>query len=290
VHGTRPAGILTAGTAQYYINIMGQQPVKKCVILGSGDIGMIMARRLTLEGSKVLGVYEAKQTPGGLLRNVSQCLDDFDIPLHFGHTVTRVAGIHRLRAIELSRVDKNLVPIRGSELGVKCESLILSVGLIPENELAESIGIPLSPDTRGPICDHNNMTLFNGIFSCGNSMHVNDIVDYVSESGEIAGRNAARYAQRERRLIKLNAGKEFLYAVPQYIDVDMIGNEAVIFFRSQEERENVIVRVLVSGHEVLSQEFERVRPPEMKRIAVSLGEVLGPESSVELLMEDSIVK
>ena len=285
IHGTRPAGIMTAGSAQYYMNIMGQLPAKRCVILGSGDIGMIMARRFTLEGTKVLGVYEAKQTPGGLLSNVTYCLDDYDIPLHFGHTVTRVSGNQRLRAVELSRVDKSLTPIRGSENFVNCDALILSVGLIPENELADSLGVPISEETNGPICDQNNMTLVDGVFSCGNAMHVSDYVDYVSESGEVAGLSAARYMPRERLLVRINASKEFLYVSPQCLDYEMLRGETVVYFRSREVRKNTNVRVLVDGQEIYSQQFPVLRPPEMERIVLDFAAVRHPESKVELKME-----
>ena len=149
IHGTRPAGVFTAGTAQHFTNLLGLMPAKKCVILGSGDIGLIMARRLTLEGAKVLGVYEAKPTPSGLTRNLHQCLHDYDIPLHLSHTVTRVFGVDRLEAVEISKVDENMAPIPGTQSRVECDTLILSVGLIPENELAESVGVKLDPRTKG---------------------------------------------------------------------------------------------------------------------------------------------
>ncbi|MEG0803680.1 MAG: FAD-dependent oxidoreductase, partial [Pygmaiobacter sp.] len=191
IHGTRPAGIFTAGAAQYYTNVLGQLPTRRCVILGSGDIGLIMARRLTLEGAKVLGVYEAKQTPSGLSRNIAQCLTDFDIPLFTGHTVTRVFGKQRLTGVEIAQVDAAMQPMAGTEKILGCDALILSVGLIPENELAETLGIPLDSRAKGPVCDQHYETLCDGIFACGNALHVNDLVDYVSESGEGAGRAAA---------------------------------------------------------------------------------------------------
>ena len=284
IHGTRPAGVLTAGSAQYYTNVLGQLPAKRAIILGSGDIGMIMARRLTLEGAKVLGVYEAKQNPGGLLRNVSQCLSDFDIPLHFSHTVTRVSGSQRLRGVELCRVDNGLNPIRGTENQVKCDSLILSVGLIPENELADTLDVPLSTSTGGPICDHNYMTMIDGVYSCGNAMHVNDLADYVSESGDVAGRSAARYMPGERRLVEISASKDFLYAVPQYIDFDLLHGESVLYFRTKEITKDAVVKVYVNGQEVFSEQYVMLRPPEMERIALDLTAVLTPESKVELRM------
>lgn len=182
IHGTRPSGVFTAGTAQHFVNLLGELPTKKCVILGSGDIGLIMARRLTLEGAKVLGVYEAKPTPSGLTRNLHQCLYDYGIPLYLSHTVTRVFGTDRLEGVEIAEVDAHMTPIPGTEQKLDCDALILSVGLIPENELAESLGVKLDPKTKGPVCDGQCMTSVDGVFSCGNALHVNDLVDYVSEN------------------------------------------------------------------------------------------------------------
>jgi len=287
IHGSRPAGVLTAGSAQYFINMMGQLPAKYSLILGSGDIGLVMARRLSLEGAKVLGVYEPKQAPEGLLRNVSECLNDFNIPLHCEHTVTYVSGNHRLKGVVISRVDKNLNPIRGSENLVKCDSLILSVGLIPENELAESLGVPISTITNGPICDQNYMTLLDGIFCCGNAVHINGMVDYISESGEVAGRSAARYIERDRHLIEVHTSKDFLYSVPQYLDFDMMRGETALLFKSKETRENVVVRVFVDGKDIFSQEFPILRQQEVERIGVSFESILHTESRVELRMEVS---
>ena len=180
IHGTRPAGVFTAGTAQHFTNLLGLQPAKRCVILGSGDIGLIMARRLTLEGAEVLGVYEAKPTPSGLTRNLHQCLYDYNIPLYLSHTVTRVFGADRLEGVEIAEVDDRMTPIPGTQRRLDCDALILSVGLIPENELAESLGVRLDPRTKGPVCDERCMTSVDGVFCCGNALHVNDLVDYVS--------------------------------------------------------------------------------------------------------------
>lgn len=195
IHGTRPAGVFTAGTAQNFMNLAGQLPTKRCVVLGSGDIGLIMARRLTLEGAEVLGVYEVKPTPSGLARNIQQCLRDYDIPLHLSHTVTRVFGDDRLTGVEISKVDEHMTPIPGTEEHLDCDALILSVGLIPENELSEQLGVQIDPKTRGPVCDKHHQTSVPGVFSCGNSLQVFDLVDYVSVSGETAGKSAAEYAQ-----------------------------------------------------------------------------------------------
>ena len=285
IHGTRPAGIFTAGNAQYYTNILGQMPAKRCVILGSGDIGLIMARRLTLEGAKVLGVFEAMSRPGGLLRNVVQCLNDFNIPLHLGYTVTRVFGAERLAAVEISRVDDMLQPIRGTEQIVRCDSLILSVGLIPENELAETLGVEMNAKTRGPLCDQNNMTSVDGVFSCGNALHVSDLVDYVSESGEIAGRHAARYAGESRTFAKVSAGADFMYTVPQRIDTDSLKGETAMFFRSSTVRDKTDVSVLADGKEVYRKQYGQLRPPEMERITVDFTDKLSPNGTITLKME-----
>jgi len=285
IHGTRPAGVITAGSAQYYTNILGQRPTKRCVILGSGDIGLIMARRLTLEGAEVVGVFEAKPSPGGLLRNVVQCLHDFEIPLYLGYTVTRVFGTERLQAVEISEVDESLKPVSGSEELVHCDALIVSVGLIPENELAESVGVELCRSTGGPLCDQNNMTMVDGVFSCGNAMHVSDLVDHVSESGELAGRSAAQYKGGKRIFAEVKADADFLYAVPQRIDLGNLKEETVMFFRSGEDRGKTTVRVLADGAQVFCKQFPQLRPPEMERIVVNLKDKLRPNGTVMLTME-----
>lgn len=268
IHGTRPSGIFTAGTAQHFTNLLGQLPTKKCVILGSGDIGLIMARRLTLEGAEVLGVYEAKPAPSGLTRNIHQCLHDYNIPLYLSHTVTRVFGQDRLTAVEISRVDDHMRPIAGTQQIVACDGLILSVGLIPENELAEGLGIQLDPGTKGPKCDAQLMTSVDGVFSCGNALHVNDLVDYVSESGETAGENAAKYAGQERREIPVSAGGNLLYAVPQLLNLNADNSAVTVYFRSRENRNRCRFRITVDGREVLSKKYPFLRPPEMERLVI----------------------
>jgi len=273
IHGTRPAGVYTAGTAQYYINILGEQPAKRVVILGSGDIGLIMARRLTLEGAEVLGVFEAKSTPSGLTRNIAQCLDDFGIPLHVSHTVTRVFGDARLEAVEISEVDEKMQPIPGTAQKIDCDTLILSVGLIPENELAETLGVTLDPRAKGPVCDQNYETLVDGVFVCGNALHVNDLVDYVSESGASAGAAAADCSGKARELAELTADGGFLYAVPERLDTAGDLSKTVVFFRSREVREKSQVSVSVNGETVFTKKYQRLKPPEMERIEVDLSRV-----------------
>jgi thioredoxin reductase len=279
IHGTHPAGVLTAGTAQYYINILGQLPTRRCVILGSGDIGLIMARRLTLEGAEVLGVYEAKGTPSGLPRNIAQCLEDFNIPLYMNRTVSRVFGRSRLEGVEIAATDSGMRPIPGTEEHIVCDGLILSVGLIPENEIAESLGVPLHPATRGPVCDQRRMTAVPGIFSCGNALLVNDLVDYVSESGETAGRAAATWALEDRNITALpdsgnyaefKGDERFLCLMPQRLDITGVDEDAALFFRSRDERGKTLVKIYSGETEIFSRRYNRLNPCEMERITLSL--------------------
>ena len=270
VHGRHCAGVLTAGTAQYYTNILGKLPTKRCVILGSGDIGLIMARRLTLEGSEVVGVYEAKPTPSGLTRNVSQCLWDFDIPLHVSKTVTRVIGDARLTAVEIASVDACMCPIAGTEEIIPCDALILSVGLIPENELAESIGVPIDSKTKGAVVDERNETLLRGVFACGNALHVNDLVDYVSESGEVAGKAAASPTNRARGLVPVECDPSLLYVVPQRICRNSEVTERVFFFRSARDMDNAVLTIAKGEQILFTKKFAHLRPPEMERLSIPL--------------------
>ena len=267
IHGTRPAGIFSAGTAQHFTNLLGQLPTKKCVILGSGDIGLIMARRLTLEGAEVLGVYEAKPEPSGLTRNILQCLKDFNIPLHLSHTVTRVFGEDRLTAVEISQVDEAMRPITGTEEIIDCDALILSVGLIPENELAEKLDVKLDRRTKGPICNEELMTSQPGIFSCGNALHVNDLVDYVSESGELAGKAAAHYVQKEEAVIPVNISDSLLYLVPQGIS-EPNGHPVTLYFRSRKAMTNARFTISVNGRQVYEKKYAHLKPPEMEHLVL----------------------
>lgn len=286
IHGTRPSGVFTAGTAQHFTNLLGELPTKRCVILGSGDIGLIMARRLTLEGAKVLGVYEAKPTPSGLTRNIHQCLHDYDIPLYLSHTVTRVFGQDRLTAVEIAEVDSKMEPIAGTQQIVECDALILSVGLIPENELAETLGVQLDPKTKGPVCNGQLMTSVDGVFSCGNALHVNDLVDYVSESGELAGMNAAKYVKKIRCEIPITASPALLYAVPQRLDLNGDNRETVLYFRSREILDGCIFKISVDGKEVFSKKYPFMRPPEMEKLTVDFSQYsLSENSEIKLDIE-----
>jgi thioredoxin reductase len=294
IHGTRPAGVYTAGAAQHMVNLQGLMPCRRCVILGSGDIGLIMARRLTLEGAQVLGVYEAKPAPSGLARNIAQCLDDFGIPLYTSRTVTRVFGAERLEAVEVSAVDGEMRPIPGTEERIPCDGLILSVGLIPENELAEALGVPLDPRTKGPVCDQRYETAVPGVYCCGNALHVNDLVDYVTESGEGAGTAAARAALLRRAENGMPQGaahgaethpeapdagrrpapltvepdERFLYAVPQRILPG--GGPVTLFFRVRAEMGPAVLRIRAGGQTLLEKRYGTLRPPEMQRLTLTL--------------------
>ncbi|MDY3079969.1 MAG: FAD-dependent oxidoreductase [Oscillospiraceae bacterium] len=286
IHGTRPAGVFTAGTAQHFTNRLGVMPTKKCVILGSGDIGLIMARRLTLEGAQVLGVYEINPTPSGLTRNIHQCLTDYDIPLYLIHTVTRVFGKDRLEAVEVCAVDDSFKPMPETAERIECDALIVSVGLIPENELAESIGVAIDSHTKGPVCDGQLMTSVPGVFSCGNALHVNDLVDYVSASGEEAGRNAALYCARERHSVNINIGKEFMYLVPQQLDLNADNSKLSFYFRSAAVLGKSTLRLKVDGEEVWSRKYPFLRPPEMQQLVLDMTKFgIGSESDVRFEIE-----
>jgi thioredoxin reductase len=277
IHGRHSAGVFTAGTAQYYTNILGKMPAKRCIILGSGDIGLIMARRLKLEGAEVLGVYEAKPTASGLMRNVYQCLEDFDIPLYTCKTITRIFGEGRINAVEVSSVDENMKPLPGTEQIIECDALIISVGLIPENELAESIGVPIDTRTRGPVTDQNYMTMIDGVFCCGNAQHVNDLVDYVSESGETAGQAAAQWAISQqdvnkvypaeaRSFAEVYADESLMYVVPRKLNLAKNFSPVIFYFRSGKERSETNLIVKLDGEVVFTKKYLCLRPPEMERL------------------------
>ncbi len=244
IPGTRPAGIFTAGTAQRFINVEGFLPGRQVVILGSGDIGMIMARRLTLEGARVEAVVEVLPYVGGLIRNEVQCLHDFDIPLFLKHTVTNIYGERRVEGVRVAEVDSRMNPIGGTERDIACDTLLLSVGLIPENELSLTAGVELDPVTGGPFVDGARQTTVPGIFAGGNVVHVHDLVDNVTWESEIAGESAARFAMGERipawAGIKLKAGRNIRYVVPHTIS----GNEDVtLYMRVREPEQNVRINV-----------------------------------------------
>lgn len=286
IQGTRPSGVFTAGTAQNYVNLMGEMPTKRCVILGSGDIGLIMARRLTLEGAKVLGVYEVKPTPSGLTRNIHQCLIDFDIPLHLSHTVTRVFGEDRLTAVEVAKVDEKMQPIKGTEEIIECDALILSVGLIPENELAESLGVKINPFTKGADCDQTYMSSLDGVFSAGNALNVFDLVDYVSECAKDAGANAVDF-KPSGKSVRIEKGKGLLSFVPHRIDVSKPCDKVVLFFRAAKDMDKATLYISVDGNEVFKKNFAFLRPPEMQRLEIDFSKFgITANSKIEIKVEE----
>ncbi|HDN51001.1 MAG TPA: FAD-binding protein [Thermoplasmatales archaeon] len=267
--GTRPAGIYTAGTAQRLINMDGLMPGKRVVILGSGDVGLIMARRFTLEGAEVEGVYELMPFPGGLTRNVVQCLHDYDIPLHLSHTVVDIRGQRRLEGVVVARVDESFTPVAGTERFIPCDCLILAVGLIPENELTRGCGIEMDGRTGGPVVDECMETSVSGIFACGNVVHVHDVVDDVSLSAERAGMCAARHAEgngeKVRKNIPLLPGENVRYVVPQRLS----GAESMpitLYLRVMDAAENVNITVSSGGALIVEKKERVVRPPEMVKV------------------------
>ena len=286
IEGPNPNGIFLAGQAQHYINLMGEMVGKNIIILGSGDIGLIMARRLTLEGANVIGVYEIKATPSGLQRNIAQCLNDYDIPLHLSTTVTKVFGDYQLEGVEVAKVDGNFNIIKGSEEYIKCDTLILSVGLIPENELLPSLGVSINPNTNGPYVDQTFMTSLNNIYSCGNSNHVNDLVDYVSESGEIAGENAKNDRKNQRFTIPVKLNGNILYSVPSMIDLDCPSRKIIFYFRVKEARKNQVLSIIINGKSIINKSKAIVRPPEMERFEINLPE---DTKEITLSLEDKLI-
>lgn len=269
IPGSRPAGVFTAGLAQRYINIENLKPGSRAVILGSGDIGLIMARRCTLEGISVEGVYELMPYANGLRRNVKNCLDDFGIPLHLSTTVTRVIGHDRVEAVEVSQVDEHLAPIPGTERVVPCDTLLLSVGLIPENELSVAAGVELDPRTRGAVVDQSLQTGVPGIFACGNVLHVHDLADNVTTESERAGAAAAAYALGGSADVKTNTGCELTvspagiagYALPGRITAMALTK---LNFRVRRPVDAARVRILADGEELFAGKVRAFKPSVME--------------------------
>lgn len=285
--GTRPAGVYTAGTAQRLINMEGVMPGKEVVILGSGDVGLIMARRFTLEGARVRGVYEIMPSPGGLTRNLVQCLEDYGIPLHLSHTVTGIHGRRRLQAVTVSAVDENLIPVPGTETTIPCDTLILAVGLIPENELSRQAHITLDTRTGGAVVDEHMETSVPGIFACGNVVHVHDVVDEVTVAGRTAGRHAAQFVRcpppARPRAIEVRAGHNVRYVVPQilrHLDEDHV----TLYFRVQEAAHNVLCTVVdgKTGDLLYQEKQPVVRPPEMVSLTVPTSELKNGKKDIHI--------
>lgn len=268
IPGERPAGVMTAGVAQAYINLYNTMVGKDVIILGSGDIGMIMARRMALEGANVKGVFEILPYPSGLARNIEQCLNDYDIPLYLSHTVTEIYGNSRLTGVTISEVDENLKPIAGTEKRYTCDTLILSVGLIPENELSLSAGVKLDERTKGPIVDENYQTSVEGIFAAGNVLHVHDLVDFVSIEGEKLACSVASYIKNGTLpscKIKVSVSPEIGYTVPQYVSNT---KDLSISLRVRKPFRNCEIQIIQDGLVIKSIPYKKALPAEMINISV----------------------
>lgn len=275
--GDRPAGIFTAGTAQRYVNMEGYMVGKRVLILGSGDIGLIMARRMTLEGAKVLACVEIMPYSGGLNRNIVQCLEDYNIPLYLSHTIVDIKGSKRVEQVVVMKVDKNMKPIPGTEITFDCDTILLSVGLIPENELSKKAGIQIDPRTKGPVVYENMETEVPGIFACGNVVHVHDLVDFVSAESERAGSSAADFvkagedaeaAGEKGKRLELKNGDGVTYTVPQIIRVSNVEKAVNISFRVNRILKNSSIGVFSGGHPIARFARDHLSPGEMQHIVL----------------------
>lgn len=294
IPGYRPAGIFSAGTAQRLVNLEGYMPGRRVVILGSGDIGLIMARRMTLEGARVLCVAEIQPFSGGLKRNIVQCLDDYGIPLKLSHTVVNIEGKERVEGVTIAEVDGSLKPIPGTEEHFDCDTLLLSVGLIPENELSKQVGVALSPVTSGPVVNESLETNVPGVFACGNVLHVHDLVDYVSEEAAAAGKNAARYcretgagagaddedaARRQdshgETSIPLRVGGAVRYTVPMTIRPGLAEDKTVVRFRVGKILKNAFVCVYADGSRLVHLKRPILAPGEMEQVVLKKEQLAG---------------
>ncbi len=287
IPGTRPAGVYTAGAAQRMVNMEGYIPGKKIVILGSGDIGLIMARRMSLEGCKVQAVLEICPFSNGLTRNIVQCLNDYDIPLHLSHTIVAIHGKDRVTGITVAKVDDKMRPIPGTEFEIDCDTVLLSVGLIPENELSNGLGLAMHPLTSGPIVDQRRETSEPGIFAAGNVVHVHDLVDFVSDEAEIAGKFAAKAALGEdskaSRDLAVTTGENIRTCVPQHLRLGSEAEKVRLFMRvTRPMRGKLKLKVMSGDEEVFSKPLMIAKPSEM--IAVDL-----PEAKIGALSADLVV-
>lgn len=291
IAGCRASGIMTAGTAQKYVNIDGYMPGKTVVILGSGDIGLIMARRMTLEGAKVKAVCELMPYSGGLTRNIVQCLEDFDIPLRLSCTVVSTHGKDRLEGVTVANVDEHLKPIPGTEEYIPCDTLMLSVGLIPENELSKNAGIELDRITNGPSVDEYRETLHKGVFACGNVLQVHDLVDYVTEESQIAGEGAAKFIKGEKKsgdYINTQGTNGVRYIVPQRINKET-DKDVKLYFRVGQVFKNVKLVAKCGDEVIMSKNKKKMAPGEMENVLIKLDTVksLPADSTLTVTIEEA---
>lgn len=293
IPGYRPAGIYSAGTAQRLVNIEGFIPGREIVILGSGDIGLIMARRMTLEGAKVKVVAELMPFSGGLKRNIVQCLDDYGIPLKLSHTVVDIKGKERVESVTIAQVDENLKPIEGTEIEYPCDTLLLSVGLIPENELSSGMGVEMDRVTNGPSVNELLETNISGVFACGNVLHVHDLVDYVSEEATTAGRNAAKYILENND----NAGKEIeiwaesgvRYTVPKKINLKRMDDNLTVRFRVGAVYKNCFITIYINDKRIIHRKKRIMAPGEMEQVVLKKTELESIDSfkSITIKIEEA---
>lgn len=272
IPGYRPAGIYSAGTAQRFVNMEGKKVGREVVILGSGDIGLIMARRMTLEGAKVKVVAELMPYSGGLKRNIVQCLDDYKIPLKLSHTVVDIEGKERVTGVTLAKVDENRKPIKGTEEYISCDTLLLSVGLVPENELSKGAGVRMNPVTSGPVVDDRLETSREGVFACGNVLHVHDLVDYVSEEASMAGTSAAFYVNEERKksfhMVEIGTESGVRYTVPQKLDTENMKDQVTVRFRVADVYKDRYISVYYDGARVFHKKKRVLAPGEMEQVVL----------------------
>ncbi len=285
IAGTRASGIMTAGTAQKYVNIDGYMPGKKVVILGSGDIGLIMARRMTLEGAQVKVVCELMPYSGGLTRNIVQCLNDFNIPLRLSTTVVETHGKDRLEGVTIAQVDDHLQPIESTKEYIECDTLMLSVGLIPENELTKNVGIGIDRITNGAVVDEMRMTDHKGVFACGNVLHVHDLVDYVTLESQLAGEGAANYilgkGSGEAVYVNTTTGNGVRYIVPQRVNIKN-GNDVKLYFRVGKIFKNAKVVLECDGEVISSKKKVKLAPGEMENVII-------PAATLAKMTKDSSI-
>ncbi len=290
IPGYRPAGIYSAGTAQKLMNIEGYMVGKEVVILGSGDIGLIMARRLSLEGANVKCVAEIMPYSGGLKRNIVQCLNDFNIPLLLSHTVVDIKGKERVEAIVIAEVDENRQVIKGSEIEYKCDTLLLSVGLLPENELSRKANVELSRVTGGPVVKDNLETSIPGIFACGNVLHVHDLVDYVSSEAKLAGEYAAKYINckpNDKKLIPIETKDGVRYSVPSLVDVNNMADKIIVRFRVNNVYKNRSIVVSVDDKEIKTIKKKVLAPGEMEQLFL-LKDEIKDASKISIYLKETV--
>ena len=291
IPGARCSGILTAGAAQRFVNIEGQMVGRRVVILGSGDIGLIMARRMTLEGARVLACVELMPYSSGLNRNIVQCLHDFDIPLYLSHTVTDVIGVDRLERVVISAVDENRQPIPGTEQSFDCDTLLLSVGLLPENELTRALGAELDPRTNGAVVYENMETSVPGVFACGNVLQVHDLVDFVSDESSRAGAAAAAYVLNggagESRVLPVDNGSAVTYTVPQRIRLDAVEKGVTVFFRVNKVMKDAVIQVRSGDKQIARFKREHMAPGEMEHIMLPGKLLTQAEGSITVSAEEA---